>query len=95
MQTSKCPHCQKIGLEAVLENVRDYSFTLAVIRCQWCKTIVSILDQKNVGAMVSEISNTQKEVATQITMLSKKVEQVSLKVDNLANQIVNLSLKVQ
>lgn len=95
ISTSKCPHCQKTGFEAVMESVKDYSFQLALIRCQWCKTAVAILDPSNVGGMLRDIKKDQKDTDDHIVSLSKKVDSLSLSLQNLSFQIQNLSLKLK
>lgn len=54
--TSKCPHCQKSGFETILETPKDSSFKLMFVRCQWCKTVVGVLEYYNNGALIHKLA---------------------------------------
>lgn len=53
---SKCPHCQKSGFEVVTEEPKSSNFKLMFVRCQWCKTVVGILDYYNIGALIYKLA---------------------------------------
>ena len=50
--TSKCPHCQKSGFEAVPEEPKGSNFKIIFIRCQSCKTVVGTTDYYNTGSLI-------------------------------------------
>lgn len=50
--TSKCPNCQKTGFEVEIEEPKDSKFKLLFVRCQWCKTVVGVLDYYNIGKLL-------------------------------------------
>ena len=55
MSTTKCPHCQEKGFEAVEEDVKDYSFKLFAIRCKHCKTAITVIEHKNTAVQLQKI----------------------------------------
>lgn len=75
---SKCPHCQKTQFEAVVEKVKNYSFPLAIIRCESCQTVISVLEDKNVSGLIKEYDKTHIE---KIDELTKKVVALSEALD--------------
>ncbi|OXG03653.1 hypothetical protein BC749_11114 [Flavobacterium araucananum] len=54
--SSKCPHCQKTGFEVATEAPKDSNFKLMFVRCQWCKTVVGVLDYYNIGTLVHKLA---------------------------------------
>lgn len=54
--TSKCPSCQKSGFEVVTEEPKDSNFKLMFVRCQWCKTVVGVLDYYNIGTLIKRFA---------------------------------------
>ncbi len=54
--TSKCPHCQKSGFEAVEEEPRGANFKTIFIRCQWCKTVVGVTEYYNCGTLIHNLA---------------------------------------
>ena len=54
--SSKCPHCQKSGFEVATEEPKDSNFKLMFVRCQWCKTVVGVLDYYNIGTLVHKLA---------------------------------------
>lgn len=53
---SKCPHCQKTGFEVKEETPKDSNFKLMFVRCQSCKTVVSVLDYYNIGKLLHKLA---------------------------------------
>jgi len=49
---SKCPHCQKSGFEVKEESPKNSNFKLMFVRCQSCKTVVSVLEYYNAGHLI-------------------------------------------
>ena len=54
--SSKCPHCQKSGFEVATESPKDSNYKLMFVRCQWCKTVVGVLDHYNIGNLVLKLA---------------------------------------
>ena len=52
MNTSKCPKCESSTFENVTEMVTGYNYQLNFIRCAKCKTVISILENYNIGALL-------------------------------------------
>ena len=55
--TSKCPHCQNSGFEAVTEEPKNSNFKVIFIRCQSCKTVVGTLEYYNSGNLIHKLAN--------------------------------------
>jgi len=52
MSTSKCPKCESSSFESYKEMVSGYHYQLNFIRCTKCKTVISVLENFNIGALI-------------------------------------------
>jgi NAD-dependent SIR2 family protein deacetylase len=43
MERSKCPKCEGIYFETVLEEPENSNFKIQFVRCKSCKTVVGVL----------------------------------------------------
>lgn len=57
VSTSKCPHCQKTGFEAITEEPKGSNFKVIFVRCQWCKTVVGTLEYFNCGSLIYKLAD--------------------------------------
>ena len=56
MSTSKCPKCDSSSFENSKEMVPGYNYQLNFIRCAHCKTVISILENYNIGALLNGLA---------------------------------------
>lgn len=50
--SSKCPYCQKSGFEVTTEEPRGSAYKFLFVRCQWCHTVVGVLEHFNIGQLL-------------------------------------------
>lgn len=64
MEKSKCPHCQKTEFEAVTEPIVGWTASIlpTIIRCQSCKTVISVLDAADITASINSLKNQIQEL---------------------------------